>query len=181
MVSYTIHKPDLSARIKVRQAVPSDTKAVQELLLQTARWLQSKGSTQWGALLSGQDGHNMAGAITRGEVFVFEAGEALAGTFILMQEPSQWDLDLWGDEASGCSSAIYLHRLAINREFSGGGLGEAMMRWAEEGVSFTGKDRIRLDCIASNATLNRFYSGLGYTFKGERDGFCLYEKETATA
>ncbi|TJY42265.1 GNAT family N-acetyltransferase [Cohnella pontilimi] len=153
-----------------------DTDAVKRLLVRTAEWLKSKGSTQWSGLLHGEDYHDTAGAIRRGDVYVFHVGGVLAGTVILLQQPSAWDRDLWGDE--GHEPSIYLHRLAINRELGGTGLGTRIMRWAETGIRFPGKDRIRLDCIADNPVLNRFYSGLGYEFKGTAPtGFNLYEKK----
>lgn len=180
MNAFTIHRSVVQEGIIARQAKPEDTEAVLELLLGTAKWLQSTGSSQWGALLRGEDSHDTPAAIRRGETFVFAAEDGeLAGVFILMQQPSPWDLDLWGELAEGGETAFYLHRLAINRRFAGRQLGEAMMRWAENGIQFEGKSLVRLDCIAGNETLNRFYSGLGYTFKGAANGFNLYEKQTA--
>lgn len=92
-----------------------------------------------------------------------------------MQQPGEWDLRLWGD--GGHEGSVYLHRLAVRRDYAGGGLGTAIMDWALQGIDFPGKTRMRLDCIADNPGLNAFYLGLGYSFMGETDnGFCLYEK-----
>ena len=102
-------------------------------------------------------------------------GEALVGMMMLLQEPSEWDRELWGEE--GHEGALYLHRLAISRNYAGKALGQDMMRWAEEGIRFVGKDRIRLDCIANNPVLNDFYSRIGYAFKGQApSGFNKFEK-----
>ncbi|MFC4099511.1 GNAT family N-acetyltransferase [Paenibacillus xanthanilyticus] len=181
MNSFIIHQSNVQEGIVARQATPEDTEAVLALLLGTAKWLQSTGSTQWSALLRGEDSHDTPAAIRRGETFVFAAEDGeLAGVFILMQQPSPWDRDLWGELAENGESAFYLHRLAINRRFAGRRLGEAMMRWAESGIQFGGKTLVRLDCIASNEALNRFYSGLGYAFRGATNGFNLYEKPTAS-
>ncbi|WP_139991844.1 MULTISPECIES: GNAT family N-acetyltransferase [Paenibacillus] len=164
--------------IKVFQAKPEDTAEVLELLIQTAQWLKSKGSTQWGGLLHGVDSHQTPEAIKRGEVYIFIQGSVLVGMVMLMQQASAWDRELWGDE--GHENSVYLHRLNINREAAGKDLGEAIVHWADSGIHFSGKDRIRLDCIANNEKLNRFYLNCGYTFIGSATNasgeFNKYEK-----
>ncbi|WP_219837675.1 GNAT family N-acetyltransferase [Paenibacillus sp. R14(2021)] len=178
MLNYILHHDHANARITAAQAKPDDAPAVMELLVGAARWLQSTGSTQWSALLSGDDHHNVVGHIEKGELFMFKDGAKLAGIVLLMQTPGDWDLGLWGPD--GHEPNVYLHRLAINREYAGQGLGADMVHWAETGISFPGKSTMRLDCIASNPKLNAFYSGLGYTYKGTSPtGFCLYEKQLA--
>jgi ribosomal protein S18 acetylase RimI-like enzyme len=178
MLNYIMHNDHANALISVSQAKPSDTSDVMNLLVGTAKWLQSKGSTQWSALLSGDDHHNVAGHIEKGELFLFKDGAALAGIVLLMQVPGDWDRNLWGPD--GHESNVYLHRLAINRDYAGRNLGADIVKWAETGVSFPGKTVMRLDCIASNPQLNAFYASLGYTFKGTSpSGFCLYEKPLA--
>jgi hypothetical protein len=164
--------------INVFQAQPEDTEAVLQLLVRTAEWLKSKGSTQWNALLRGEDSHQTPEAIKHGEVYIFMQGSILAGMVMLMQRASAWDVELWGDE--GHASSIYLHRLNINREAAGTNLGEAIVHWADSGIHFAGKDRIRLDCIANNAKLNDFYKSCGYEFIGSASNpmgqFNKYEK-----
>ncbi|SFI30874.1 Acetyltransferase (GNAT) family protein [Paenibacillus sp. UNC496MF] len=178
MLNYILHNDHANPRIAVSQAKPDDAPAVMALLVGAARWLQSKGSAQWSALLSGDDHHDVVGHIAAGELFLFKDGDALAGIVLLMQTPKQWDLDLWGPD--GHEPNVYLHRLAINREHAGQGLGTDIVRWAETGISFPGKRTMRLDCIASNPKLNDFYRGLGYAYKGTSpSGFCLYEKPLA--
>ncbi|MFD0617204.1 GNAT family N-acetyltransferase [Paenibacillus sp. GCM10027629] len=182
MSRFTIREPWVRERIQAEQARPADSTSVTELLRQTASWLQSKGSTQWSGLLTGEDVHGTSDAIARGDVFIFRDVEAgkLAGVVILLTTPSPWDLELW-DSVDDHNTAIYLHRLAINRDYAGTGLGEAMMRWAANGIHFEGKDRIRLDCIATNETLYQFYSSLGYVHQGTHpNGFHCFEQHLPT-
>jgi hypothetical protein len=168
----------MSTFTSVISAKPHDTEAVMRLLVKTAEWLQSKGSSQWNGLLRGVDSHNTPEAINRGEVFIFKRDEDLVGMLMLMRNPSQWDLELWGDQDH--DRAVYLHRLAINRDYAGTDTGRRMMQWTNTGIPFPGKDTIRLDCIADNPILNSFYSGLGYEHKGTASNpngqFCIYEK-----
>ncbi|MBW7456725.1 GNAT family N-acetyltransferase [Paenibacillus sepulcri] len=168
----------IQGNINVFQAKSEDTEDVLQLLVRTAEWLRSKNSTQWSGLLQGEDSHRTPEAIKRGEVYIFMQGEVLAGMVMLMLKESAWDRELWGEE--GHESSVYLHRLNINREAAGTNLGEAIVRWAGSGIHFAGKDRIRLDCIANNPVLNRFYRSCGYEYIGLASNsmgeFSKYEK-----
>ncbi|MGZ9585739.1 GNAT family N-acetyltransferase [Paenibacillus marinisediminis] len=177
MRTYTLIEQQLDNGLEVHQATPDDTSDIVELLTNTARWLKSKGSTQWSALLDGHDVHGTGDAIKHGDVFMFKDGNIVAAMVILLTEPSPWDLDLWGDD--GHDPSFYVHRLAINRDYAGQGLGNSVMQWIESGIRIEGKPQIRLDCIESNNTLFRFYSGAGYEHKGAVKGFHLFEKASA--
>jgi Acetyltransferase (GNAT) family. len=176
----TIHaahilNPHVIDQINVVQSTEEDTPAIMDLLVQTAQWLNSKGSTQWGALLRGEDHHNTVESARRGDVYLFKDGRTLAGIVTLLRRPSAWDINLWGEE--GHERAVYLHRLAINREYGGRKLGYAMLQWVHTSIQFDGKDCIRLDCNDSIPQLNQFYRSAGYTYIGHADsGFFLFER-----
>lgn len=157
------------------QAGPEDMSAIRDLIGQTVKWLESIGSTQWNNLPNVQDDRYLSNSIANGEVIVFrKAGEkTLAGSVILQQQPSDWDRKLWGESNN---NAVYLHRLIVNRQYSNKRLGTDILSWIDHGIQFTGRDRIRLDCIAHNEKLNRFYKQCGFTYMGETDGFIIYEK-----
>jgi ribosomal protein S18 acetylase RimI-like enzyme len=158
----------MSIFTSVERASAENTTEVMSLLVNTAEWLLMKGSTQWNGLLKGEDSSNTPEAISRGEVYLFKKDYRVAGMVILMQEPSAWDRDLWG-EVSGDHSAIYLHRLAIDRKFAGQDVGKHIMRWVDGAVpEQLGKHVVRLDCLASISVLNDFYRDLGYRNVGEQ-------------
>lgn len=171
-----ISNVSVNDRVTAFQANLNDTQDVMDILIGTARWLQSKGSTQWSGLLQGEDSHDMVGSISRGEVFAFKENDLCVGTVILKQSVSEWDKDLWGENEEHSNTSVFVHRLAIHRSYAGKGLGADILSWAESSVQFDGKDRIRLDCISDNLTLNRFYSRCGYAYMGEVNGFSKYEK-----
>ena len=167
----------MAADIRASVAKSSDIEEIKDLLWKTAHWLQQQGSTQWSALLNGNDVHGTENAVNNENVFIFRKRAALAGMVILFTEPSEWDHTLWED--ADTASAIYLHRLAINRDFAGEQLGTKMMGWVETGILLKGKACIRLDCVANNPALNTFYQRQGYQLKGEKNGFHKYEKKLA--
>ncbi|TFE22761.1 GNAT family N-acetyltransferase [Cohnella luojiensis] len=163
----------------IRRAEPEDTQEIMRLLVNTAEWLLNKGSSQWNGLLRGEDSHNTPEAINRGEVFIFMQDSDIAGMVMLLRRPSTWDRELWSGEND--DSAIYLHRLAINRKFSGKEVGKRIMQWADTEVPTWDIPLIRLDCIANNQVLNDFYSKLGYELVGKAANslgtFSKYEKK----
>lgn len=175
MNDFTMINEYVTPSIQASRAKPEEAHEAAELLVQTAKWLSGKGSTQWRGLLEGTDMHDMAGAARKGDVYLFRDGGILAGVAMLVREPSEWDRELWGPD--GHEGAVYLHRLAINRAYGGQGLGRAILRWAETGIAFPGVNRIRLDCIGDNGTLNGLYRAAGYAYRGQApNGFNLYEK-----
>jgi ribosomal protein S18 acetylase RimI-like enzyme len=149
------------------------------LLVNTAEWLLSKGSNQWNALLRGEDTHNTPESVSKGEVYLFRQEPKIVGMVILLPQPNAWDLDVWGAKASD-NTAVYVHRLAINRKFAGQGVGRHIMNWVETEAPALGKRVVRLDCLANNEVLNGFYSGLGYDFLGKASNaygeYSKYEK-----
>jgi len=174
MKDYTVIQSILPENIVISVATSDDLNPIQLLLLETAKWLKSKGSKQWSALLEGNDVHNTSDAISNGNVFIFRQEQKLAGMVILFAEATAWDQELWSDRI--LEEGIYLHRLAISRDFTGKNLGSLIMEWVNEGIVFDRKKYVRLDCMAGNSILDSFYRNLGYHFKGEKNGFNRYEK-----
>lgn len=174
MGTFTIVKREVSKDVVASQAVAAETDEIMGLLVRTAQWLQSKGSSQWSELLEGKDVHGMAQSIADGDVFVFKKAGRIAGVVMLPLSAREWDIQLWGNEQP---EAIYLHRLAIDRSVAGKNLGEEILNWVTEGIVFEGKNVIRLDCIATNESLNTFYREAGFTYRGTSDtGFNIYDK-----
>lgn len=159
----------------MEQATPQDTKEVLALLVNTAKWFQSKGSSQWGDLLKGVDSHRTDERIQAGDVFVCRENGGISGMVMLLKKPSEWDKTLWQQQPSA-SDAIYLHRIAIHRNYANKGLGKKILNWACESTQFEGKNRMRLDCVAHNEFLNSYYKEENFTYKGEFDGYSLYER-----
>ena len=81
----------------------------------------------------------------------------------------QWsDKRFWGDLPL---NAGYVHKLAIERSYSGQSLGLRMMQWAEAKARAEGKRYLRLDCLAGNKTIREYY---------ERGGF-IHVRDTQAA
>lgn len=141
----------------IRQAQPQEAAAILALMVATARWIKQTGSIQWSHYL--EAGEEQALAIAeearQGELYVVYAGDQLASAFSLLGAQSEWDLSLWGQDQG---ESTYLHRLAIDRAFSGIGLGLQILDWAALRTKELGREFLRLDCVAWTEALHRFYS-----------------------
>ncbi|WP_239255735.1 GNAT family N-acetyltransferase [Listeria ilorinensis] len=158
----------------IRQASPEDQLALEELLMATARFLQASGSMQWQDILTGQDKHGLSLSITKKEVYICHSEKAeLAAALIIRETPLEWDSTLWEDKIT--DSAIYLHRLMVDRTFAHHGLGQEMLRFACRFALQRKIPHVRLDCLADNPFLCSFYESSGFTWTGQKKEYALFE------
>jgi Acetyltransferases len=162
--------------LRIRPASPEDARDVLAIWMSAAEWLRDRGIDQWNPSQFSLEA--AAAAIRNSEVYLAELGHEAAGTYLLAWS----DVLIW-KELDNAESG-YIHRLAVRRDLKGMGLGLRLLRHAERQIAGRGKRFIRLDCMADNERLNRYYRDAGYTRVGRSDGdgwsANLYEKRAAT-
>jgi GNAT superfamily N-acetyltransferase len=89
------------------------------------------------------------------------------------------DPQLWGE--AGCDGrAAYIHGVAVRRIAGGQGVGEHIIRWAEQETVAKGRLLLRLDCMRDNPGLRKYYEKIGFLCVGEWQhptlAAALYEK-----
>jgi GNAT superfamily N-acetyltransferase len=104
----------------------------------------------------------VAAAIARGEVWVVRDAACLAAALSLADE----DPEIWGPSEG---KELYLHKLTVARARAGAGLGGRLLDWARAQARERRRELLRLDCVASNAFLRRYYSDAGFAERGEVD------------
>ncbi|MFI8685021.1 GNAT family N-acetyltransferase [Rossellomorea sp. NPDC077527] len=141
----------------IRLAKREDLEKVIGLLVNTAGWLQTKGTKQWNYYLTDLEGNvdEIVTSIENKATYIVEKEGGAIATRTLESSPNEWDMDIWGEEAE--DDVAYLHRLAVHRDFAGKRIGADLLDWAEIQMKTRGKKSIRFDCIASNEGLNRYY------------------------
>lgn len=92
---------------------------------------------------------------TIGAIFLAMRHGNAIGTFSL--QPS--DPMFWGEQPD---DALYLHGLAIRRSAAGQGVGRAMLDWAERYAAAHGRLYVRLDTLADDPRMCRYYEQAGY-------------------
>ena len=162
-----------AGEIEILRAEPADLDTVVSILEEAAQWIMAQGIDQWPATFPPQWRTRIVESIQRGEVHLARLDGQPVGTLTL-----QWsDRMVWGDIED---DAGYVHRLAIRRAFGGKGLGRQLLGWAEAMVAVAGKEHLRLDCMAENPALMRYYERAGFVYRGRVEGqgwnASLYEK-----
>ncbi|HVX42477.1 MAG TPA: GNAT family N-acetyltransferase [Mycobacteriales bacterium] len=137
-----------------RVATADDVSEVLAVLDEAAGWLRSRGVRQWPARF---DAGWITPAITRGETHLVRRDGELAATVTL-----DWSDPLWDDRAG---EAGYVHRMAVRR--SAAGIGGALLSWAAETTRRRGRTLLRLDCVAGNDRLRRYYESAGFRHRGD--------------
>lgn len=144
-----------------------------KIVAEAAAWLTAKGIDQWPSLPNIHWQRRMAAAIEQSEVYTVGIANNRFGIVRLT-----WSDPYWPDDGR----AGYVHSMAIRTAMHGKGVGAAILEWAMAEVRRQGRRRLRLDCLADNSRLRRYYEDQGFVHQGEvadRDYVAaLYERTT---
>lgn len=147
-------------KISIRQARTEDVAIVVTILTEAAWWLADNGKVMW------RDNElvpeRIAEDVHAGLFFLAECDGRPAGTVKFQLE----DKLFWPDVPQGESA--FIHRLAVRREFAGGGVSTAVFEWAMVRAQSLGKLWLRLDCEASRPRLRAIYERFGFQHHSDR-------------
>ncbi len=146
--------------MKVSLAGLADRDPILLILEEASEWLLSKGIRQW--LPGSFPLEVIDGRIARGELYLGRIDGEPAGTYTLLWS----DPEIWGEQPS---NAGYVHSLAVSRAHAGCGLGQELLRHAEQVVAGTGRRYLRLDCWSGSEKLRGYYTRAGFRHVGDRD------------
>lgn len=91
------------------------------------------------------------------KVYLFQLDSAPVGTLTI-----QWsDPEVW-DERGLDGLAGYIHGMGVVRSVAGKRVGERTLDWAVETIAVRGRRFARLDAMASNEPLCRYYETRGF-------------------
>ncbi|MDQ6419465.1 GNAT family N-acetyltransferase [Paenibacillus sp. LHD-117] len=165
---------DVRKPLHIRRARADDVDRLRGLLCEAARWIRAEhGFWQWREEMFTAE--RVSAYVASHEMFVAFRGGELVGCFSV-----HWAYEeIWGEQFH--DDAGYVHRLAVARSCKGEGIGSELLAFAEQYIREKGKRWMRLDCMADNPGLNRYYERSGFILKGRFDGegwsANLYEKE----
>jgi protein-tyrosine phosphatase len=146
--------------VEIRRADAGDATAIVGLMDEAAGWLAGTGTTSW---RPGQvDRETVLAWLATGRVYVVCTENAVVGTVRLAWS----DEPVWGRRPP---DAGYLHSLVVARSAAGQGLGRRLVAHAEAVVRTSGRPLVRLDHVAGNPRLERWYTEAGYAVVGRRD------------
>ena len=166
--------PTSAGKIVIVKALPPDLDKVMHVLDSAAEWLISKGiQNERQARMWPRE--KVVEHLERGEVYLASFRGQTAATISL-----QWNDEIFWPGYP--KNAAYVHRLAVASEFHGHEIGRKLVEWAERKALENGKSCLRLNCLADNRILRRYYEIVGFAYQGETEDprgwrAALYEKK----
>ena len=149
--------------LHIASALEDDLRRYIALLEELADWLEARGIKQWRSGDFRRSVDYYAESIKRGEVQLAFIGGELVGTLrVLLREPVVWP-DIVEDDA------VYVYNLAVKRAWGNHGIGGQMLDWAAARAASLGRRFVRLDCMATNQFLAKYYFQAGFEQRGEVD------------
>jgi ribosomal protein S18 acetylase RimI-like enzyme len=146
-----------AGRMAVVRAAITDYDAVMTILREAADWLSARGIQQWYHWHMDVGERILRERLEHHEVYLFQRGDVPVGTLTI-----QWtDPDVWGERGMD-GQAGYIHGMAVARSVGGMRVGERMLEWAVGAIAARGRACARLDAMASNAPLCRYYEQRGF-------------------
>jgi ribosomal protein S18 acetylase RimI-like enzyme len=139
--------------LRIRRAEPADFEAARAVLTSAAAWARDRGVERWWPVPFPAE--RLRPALENGHLYVAESGREVVGTMVFKWE----DPRVWGAEPP---VAGYIHMLAVRKDRPLRGLGQVLLAWAADRIRENGRPLIRLDCLATNTPLVRYYEGLGF-------------------
>lgn len=122
-----------------------------------AAWLAERGTDQWALPFPPE---HIARSIEQGEVFMVKPrlSDDAAATITLDTEA---DPLLWTEDERE-EPALYVHKLTVDRSYSGTDLGRKLLDWAGDRAFREGARWLRLDAWTTNERLHCYYLDKGF-------------------
>ena len=137
----------------------SDLPRLLQFRADAADWLSARGSDQWSVPFPGE---HIARGIEAGEVFLIKAADGTDAATVTLDRNIDLELwDLWTPEERA-ESALYVHKLTVDRRYAGNDLGGQILDWAGDRAARVGAKWLRLDAWTTNHGLHRYYLAHGF-------------------
>ncbi len=151
----------------IRPATPDDFEPLLEIREEVAIDLLQRGIPSNPNALTWQ---HLEDWTTARVLWVAELGGVVIGSIaVWFHDPT----DYW----PRADLASYFRDLMVHPRHRQEGFGALLLGWAERYSAGRGRNRVRLDCDASNERLCRYYKEAGYRHVvTDSDGFALFEK-----
>lgn len=138
------------------------------ILDEAAVWLNTKGIYQWFSPAPKSIWDLVEKEIEKSHAFLVrtQVDNYLVGTFRL-----SWIDPVWHDN----NDAGYIYSLATRTHVKGYKVGVSIINWVKGYIKSNNRKYLRLDCIATNFVMRRYYEKLGFLALGQisQDGYTL--------
>ena len=147
--------------IAIAQATAADLPTAIAILDEAATRLVARGIRQWSSPPPPGLWRLLENEIHTGHLYLarLATDQRPIGVFRLRWEDAYW--------ATAAGTAGYLHSFALCTDACGYGIGEQILGWIGDYVRSRQCRYLRLDCIASNVRLRRYYEELDFIYCGQ--------------
>lgn len=149
--------------MEIRQAIESDFAAMKALFDEARGTIASLGINQW------QNGEPSDAVVREdialGQSYVIIEGDALCGTFALMNDSEPlYDVIESGDWKTGNDNRAYqaIHRVAIAVSMRGRGISTSIIDFAADRARALGRVSLRIDTHEGNVVMRRMLEKHGF-------------------
>lgn len=146
--------------MKLKQVSLIEFEIIFDILHENALWLASRDIFQWPLDWLEAKRDEIQSSVEQGLFYSL----TIDGDIAAVVEITSIADEFWENDES---AALYVHKLAIRREFSGQSLGRKIIGLIEEKAIQQGINYLRLDCVAHNLKLREYYESCLFQFKGE--------------
>ena len=167
--------------LTITRAGATDYDTVMAILREAADWISARRNPPWNHWYMDAGQRILRDRLAHHEVYLARRDALAVGTVTI-----QWnDAETWGERGLD-GHAGYIHGIAISRSVGGMRVGERLLEWAVETIAARGRQFARLDTIASNVALCRYYEERGFrplgtaTLFGAMYTARLFERELRT-
>ena len=152
-----------SFRVALAEATDDNMNAILYLIRQASGWLKDMGTDQWQNAWPDEKGRDdrVRRGLEVGATWIVWAGQRAAATVTVARTPNR---AVWRDADCIVSDpAVYAHRLIIDRQYAGWGLGSQLIDWAGRyGQREWEAEWVRIDVWTTNIGLHRYYMNKGF-------------------
>jgi GNAT superfamily N-acetyltransferase len=157
--------------MQIEQARPEEAATVAAVLNEAAQWIAAEGRPLWSAADIAPE--RIQRDTDAGGYFIARRSGEVTGVVRLDLE----DPYFWPEIETG--SSLYVHKLAVRREWAGHGVPVLLLDFSLERARSLGRPWLRLDCVADRAPLRALYERFGFSLhsvihKGDTS-FARYE------
>lgn len=152
-----------SLRLARAEATPENLNTILRFIAEARGYLAVKGTDQWSKPWPDKKQRDVRvwQGLERGATWIVWVGRRPAATVTVARTPNT---AVWRDaECSLDEPAVYAHRLIIDRQFAGWGLGADLIDWTGVyGHREWGAKWIRIDVWTTNEGLHGYYMNKGF-------------------
>lgn len=160
--------------IEIKRIQNKDIADLSTVLSETVKWLNQENISQWS--LDDVSSEKLLVVYGNDEIFVgYHVDQPVCAVVIQHKDDIFW-------QGTNHENSLYLHKLAVTKEFRGSGLAVTLVEMVCQRASELGKHNVRLDCRTNPQKLCEFYSQprLGFQHQGNivvrNNSHSLYQK-----